>query len=264
LTARVLVVDSGIGGLSVAREIRLRAPRADIIYVADDAAFPYGERSDDDLTTHVVALVERLAGEVPPDIVVIACNTASTLVLPPLRARLTMPIVGTVPAIKPAAVQTRTGLLAVLATPGTIERDYTRALIATHAPDRHVRLVGSFQLAAMAEAHMRGEQVDVGAVRAEIEAAFFQVAGARCDTIVLGCTHYVFMLEVLKKAAVWPVEWIDSARAIARRAVSLLPDSDPATASGPGGGTAVLTSGKSWPAPFLPLLTEIGLLAEQQ
>ena len=174
---RLLVFDSGIGGLSVVREIRKAVPGAEIVYVADDAAFPYGAWEDEPLSDHVVELIGRLIEQFQPDAVVIACNTASTLVLPPLRERHPLPFVGTVPAIKPAAEQTQSGVVAVLATPGTMRRDYTRGLIDSFARYCHVRVVGSSELAPLAEAHMRGETIDDAAIRAEIEPAFVEVEG---------------------------------------------------------------------------------------
>ena len=218
----ILVVDSGIGGLSVAREIRTTLPMADMIYVADDAAFPYGDWQEAALTEHVVALVGDLIGQVAPAAVVIACNTASTLVLPPLRARHPMPIVGTVPAVKPAAETTRSGLVSVLGTFGTMQREYTRALIQEHAGNCHVRLVGSGNLASLAEAHMRGDKVDDAAIWTEIEPAFVERDGGRTDVVVLACTHYPFLMERFKRLTPWPVTWIDPAPAIARRADQVL------------------------------------------
>ncbi len=160
-------------------------------------------------------LIAALIGEFAPDAVVIACNTASTLVLPPLRARFSLPFVGTVPAIKPAAERTRSGVVSVLGTCGTIRRDYTRGLIDSFARSCHVRLVGSANLAAFAEAHMRGEAVDDAAILAEIAPAFVEQDGRRTDTIVLACTHYPFLLDHFRRLAPWPVEWIDPAPAIA-------------------------------------------------
>ena len=252
MSGRFLVVDSGVGGLAVARQIRRQGPAAKIVYAADDAGFPYGEMAEPMLAGHVVDLVGRLVGRFRPDIVVIACNTASTLVLRLLRDRLKIPVVGTVPAIKPAVAQSRSGLISVLATPGTIDRDYTRGLIAEHAPDCHVRLVGSFQLALLAEALMRGEQPDEAAIGAEIQPAFVERDDRRTDVIVLGCTHYVFLLDALSRAAAWPVRWIGSSPAIARRALSLAP-------SGRGGGVAILTSGARWPDALEPLLKACAL-----
>jgi glutamate racemase len=255
---RLLVFDSGVGGLSVAREIRAALPGAEMIYVADDAGFPYGDWVDRELSDHVVALVGRLIALHSPDIVVIACNTASTLVLPPLRQRFTLPFVGTVPAIKPAAERTKSGLVSVLATFGTMQRDYTRTLIQSFAQRCYVRLVGSANLAPLAEAHMRGEPIDDAAVFQEIEPAFVEREGRRTDMIVLGCTHYPFLLGHFTRLAPWPVEWIDPAPAIARRVLSIA-EATAGSGPGEGGGAAYLTSGKAWPAALTGTLAGIGL-----
>ena len=255
--SRLLVFDSGVGGLSVAREIRLALPGAEMVYVADDAGFPYGDWVDRELTDHVVALIGRLIERFSPDVVVIACNTASTLVLPPLRERFALPFVGTVPAIKPAAERTKSGLVSVLATFGTMQRDYTRSLIQSFARRCYVRLVGSANLAPLAEAHMRGEPIDDAAVLHEIEPAFVERDGKRTDTIVLGCTHYPFLLPEFTRLAPWPVEWIDPAPAIARRVGAV---AAAGAGEGPGGGAAYLTSGKVWPAALSPTLAAVGLV----
>jgi glutamate racemase len=259
LSARLLVFDSGIGGLSVLREIRRQLPSAEIAYVADDAAFPYGDWEAGPLSDHIVELMGGLIGRFEPDAVVIACNTASTLVLPPLRARHAIPFIGTVPAIKPAAERSQSGVVGVLATPGTMKRDYTRELIRSFAKGCHIRLVGSSELAPLAEAVMRGESVEDAAIRAEIEPAFIEVDGRRTDTIVLACTHYPFLIERLEHVAPWPVSWIDPAEAIARRVLSVLslePDA-PGTARAPG--AAYLTSGEPWAAAQVALLARFGL-----
>jgi len=252
---RLLVFDSGVGGLSVATEIRRSHPAADITYVADDAGFPYGEWEDAALTGRVVGLIAELIASHAPDAVVIACNTASTLVLPPLRSRFEIPFVGTVPAVKPAAERTRTGVVAVLGTYGTIRRDYTRGLIESFASACHVRLVGSGNLAPYAESHMRGEAVDDAAVLAEIAPAFIEQDGRRTDMVVLACTHYPFLLPHFERLAPWPVEWIDPAPAIARRVAAVVPEV--AAARGEGGGLAILTSGRSWPAAIVPHLRKL-------
>jgi len=257
MSLRLLVFDSGIGGLSVAREIRKALPGAEMIYVADDAAFPYGDWPDMALSDHVTATVGRLIAHFAPDAVVIACNTASTLVLPPLRAQFTLPFVGTVPAIKPAAEQTTSGIISVLATFGTMQRDYTRSLIAQFAGNVHVRLVGSSNLAPLAEAHMRGERVEDAAIFAEIEPAFMERDGRRTDTVVLACTHYPFLIERFEALKPWPVAWVDPAPAIARRVVTVAGNA--ADAPGARTGAAYLTSGKAWPAALVPLLERLGV-----
>jgi glutamate racemase len=255
--SRILVFDSGIGGLSVAREILQMLPAAEIVYVADDAGFPYGDWEEAALTEHVVTLVSGLIKIIAPAAVVIACNTASTLVLTPLRARHSVPFIGTVPAIKPAAAQTRSGLVSVLGTFGTMQREYTRALIQEFAASCHVRLVGSANLAPLAEAFMRGEPIEDSAVWAEIEPAFVERDGAQTDVVVLACTHYPFLAGHFARLAPWPVSWIDPAPAIARRVAAVaLGDSGP-----PVRGRAYLTSGKVWPKPVVALLDQLGLEA---
>ena len=222
----VVVFDSGLGGLTVARAIRALRPDLAMTYVADNACFPYGDLSETALVERVQAILETVAGQGdhdrPPDAVVIACNTASTLCLPPLRARFGgIEIVGTVPAIKPAAERTRSGLVSVLATPGTVKRQYTRDLIRSYASRCHVRLVGSAHLAELAERYMRAGFVDEAAVRREIAPCFVEDDGRRTDIVVLACTHYPFLVNRMRKTAPWPVDWIDTSEAIARRALAL-------------------------------------------
>ena len=225
----ILFFDSGIGGLTVLREARILMPDRRFIYVADDAGFPYGRWEEGALKAHVVALFAGLIAAHDPILCVIACNTASTIVMTELRAAFPdMPFVGTVPAIKPAAERTRSGLVSVLATPGTVKRQYTRDLISQYAAKCHVRLVGSEHLAGLAEEYMRGGFVDEEAVRAEIAPCFIEKDGRRTDIVVLACTHYPFLVNRMRKTAPWPVDWIDPAEAIARRALALLSDIAPA------------------------------------
>lgn len=220
----ILVLDSGVGGLTVLREARVLMPDRRFVYVADDAGFPYGDWEEESLRERLVTLFGRLISEHDPLICVIACNTASTLSLDALRtAYPTMPFVGTVPAIKPAAERTRSGLISVLATPGTVKRQYTRDLIDKWAGRCAVRLVGSTRLAALAEIYMRDGFVDEASVLAEIEPCFIERDGQRTDIVVLACTHYPFLANRMRKMAPWPVDWLDPAEAIARRALSILP-----------------------------------------
>lgn len=218
----ILVFDSGLGGLTVFDPVARARPDARFIYVADDAAFPYGRFAPDMLIDRVVHVMERLVATWHPDLVVIACNTASTLVLPHLRARFSIPFVGTVPAIKPAAELSKTRMVSVLATPGTVARDYTHDLIRSFAGDCAVTLVGARGLAALAEAHLRGEPVDDEALAAEIAPCFLEQDGRRTDVVTLSCTHYPLLLEPMKRLAPWPVLWLDPAPAIARRVTALL------------------------------------------
>lgn len=240
----ILMFDSGIGGLTVLREARVLMPDRRFVYVADDAAFPYGAWEEPALKEHILALFGKLLDRLQPAISVIACNTASTLVIDALREKFPgHPFVGTVPAIKPAAERTRSGLVSVLATPGTVKRQYTRDLISKWAQRCHVRLVGSDKLAGLAEIYMREGFVDEEAVRAEIAPCFLERDGQRTDIVVLACTHYPFLANRMRKTAPWPVDWIDPAEAIARRAMSLLePIAEPSGEGEPD--IAVFTSGK--------------------
>jgi glutamate racemase len=242
----ILMFDSGVGGLTVLREARVLMPDRRFIYVADDAAFPYGNWEEPALKAHILDLFGRLLDRFQPEISVIACNTASTLVIEALRERFPGHLfVGTVPAIKPAAERTRSGLVSVLATPGTVKRQYTRDLITQWASKCHVRLVGSINLAMLAETYVRDGFVDEEAVRAEIAPCFIEQDGRRTDIVVLACTHYPFLANRMRKTAPWPVDWIDPAEAIARRALSLLePARRESSVSFYGNDPAIFTSGR--------------------
>ncbi|CUA83920.1 glutamate racemase [Chelatococcus sambhunathii] len=219
----ILVFDSGLGGLTVYAELVKARPDARFVYAADDAAFPYGRLSEAALVMRVLAVMEALVAAHAPEIVVIACNTASTLVLPHLRARFSIPIVGTVPAIKPAAARSASRMVSVLATPGTVARDYTQDLVRAYAGDCAVELVGSTRLAAIAEAELAGAPASDAEIMAEIAPCFREAAdGRRTDTVVLACTHYPLLLPRLERLAPWPVSFLDPAPAIARRMVELI------------------------------------------
>lgn len=238
----VLIFDSGLGGLTVAREIVRTRHDATYIYIGDDAFFPYGDHSADDLAAHVVPLMGELISAHKPDLVAIACNTAATLVLAPLRAAYDIPFVGTVPAIKPACASSRTKRVSVLGTSGTVKREYTQALIRDFAQGCDVKLVGSARLAPLAEAFLNGDEISDADLSAEIAPCFVD-AGQRTDTVVLACTHYPLLLDRFRRLAPWPVDWIDPAPAIARRIGDLL--GPPRTAEAPLPPRFHFTSGKS-------------------
>jgi len=241
----ILVFDSGLGGLSVLREVVRARPDAHYVYVADDAFFPYGHHSQEALIARVVPLMGELIVAHQPDLIVIACNTASVQVLAPLRAAHSVPFVGTVPAIKPACAQSTTRRVSVLGTKATVQREYTHALIRDFAGECEVTLVGSPDLAALAEAALSGTAVSDAAIAAEIAPCFAGDAAdltARTDTIVLACTHYPLLLDRLERLAPWPVTWIDPAPAIARRVRDLLGPS--ADSADDGEATMIFTSNK--------------------
>jgi len=244
----ILVFDSGLGGLTVFREIAKARPDARLVYAADDAFFPYGRRDEAELVGRVLAVMDELIQAHRPDLVVVACNTASTLALPQLRARFTALFVGTVPAIKPACTASVSRLVSVLGTEATVRREYTHALIRDFAEGCAVTLVGSPRLAELAEAKLKGEALADADIATEIAPCFVEANGARTDTIVLACTHYPLLLDRLRRLAPWPVNFIDPAPAIARRVVELL---GPAAADGLAApARAVFSSGRA-PSPTL-------------
>lgn len=243
----ILVFDSGLGGLTVFREIVKVWPGARYVYVADDAYFPYGQHTEDEIIARVVPLIGDLIAKHAPDLVVIACNTASTLVMTHLREAYAAPFVGTVPAIKPACASSKTKRVSVLGTRGTVQREYTRKLIADFAQGCDVTLVGAENLASLAEAALRGEPVSDEAIAAEI-APCFRNGDARTDTVVLACTHYPLLIDQMRALAPWDVDWIDPAPAIARRVSDLLGN---ATGSGDRREARFLFTSGQTPSPAL-------------
>lgn len=257
----ILVFDSGLGGLTVFAEIVKARPGARYRYVADDAVFPYGELPAERVVSRVTEVLSPLIFARAPDVIVIACNTASTLVLAPLRAQFAHVLfVGTVPAVKPAAEKSRTHMISVLATPGTVARDYTRDLVQTFADHCDVELVGSRRLATLAEMFLRGETIADAEIAEEIARCFVERDGRRTDHVVLACTHYPLLLEQFKRLAPWPVEWVDPAPAIARQVERLLVERGfDVSSRAQLQGEAIFTSGRATDASLLRVLGALNL-----
>ncbi len=217
----VLVFDSGVGALSVGGEIHARLPSLNLIYALDSAGFPYGEWAESELTSHICKTTERLVAHYQPDLLVLACNSASTAVLPALRSTLSIPIVGVVPAIKPAANQSRNKVIGLLATPGTVARAYTAQLIQDFAADCCVISVGDAALApAIEHWFWNGSLADEVCERVARQFANHPRA-AEMDTLVLACTHFPLVASQLAKHLP-ELALIDSGAAIARRVEQLL------------------------------------------
>lgn len=255
--ATILIFDSGLGGLTVFCEVMRARPDARFVYVADDAGFPYGGQAEDALIARVRQVVGNAIREHAPDLIVIACNTASTLALGDLRAHFGVPFVGTVPAVKPACAQSQSKRIAVLGTEATVAREYTHALIREFAAACVVDLVGSPRLAPLAEAALAGTPVDDAAIAAEIAPCFVDKDGRRTDTVVLACTHYPLLLERFEALAPWPVTWLDPAPAIARRVADLLQTRPRAETPAPNP-VIVFTSGKAPAAKLSEALRQFG------
>ena len=222
----ILVFDSGVGGLSVLGHIRATLPNASIVYAADNAGYPYGTKSEAEIASRVPALLGRLTERYRPRVVVIACNTASTIALAHVRAALDVPVVGTVPAIKPAALASKTRVIGVLGTEATVRQSYVDRLSIEFAAGCTVIRHGSARLVELAEAKLRGEAI-CGAVD-ELAGVFSQPGAENIDQLVLACTHFPLLAEEIATACPVGVTLVDSGAGIARR-------------------TAFLTSGQTWP-----------------
>lgn len=212
----ILVVDSGVGGLSIYDEVRQTLPNAHYLYVFDNEAFPYGEKPEQFIVDRVVAIVGAMLRQNKINCVILACNTASTISLPALRERFPCPIIGVVPAIKPAARLTRNGILGLLATRATVQRSYTHDLISQYAGDCQILQLGAAELVDMAEAKLHGELVPVPVLRKLLRP--WLRAAAPPDTVVLGCTHFPLLSEELQALLPEGTRLVDSGSAIARRA----------------------------------------------
>jgi glutamate racemase len=217
----LLVFDSGVGGLSVLDAIARRLPRAPIVYVADSGGFPYGTKTETEIATRVPALLGRLVERYQPRLVVIACNTASTIALATVRAALDLPIVGTVPAIKPAAALSKTRAIGVLGTEATVRQPYVDNLAREFASDCLVVRHGSARLVMLAEAALRGDRGDLAEYRAVMAGLLDQPGGDRIDTVVLACTHFPLVDAELAAAFGPGVALVDGADGIARRIADL-------------------------------------------
>ena len=235
----LLIFDSGVGGLSVLGPIRALLPTAPIVYAADSAGFPYGTKTEAEIEVRVPALLGRLAERYDPRLVVIACNTASTIALDTVRSALDLPIVGTVPAIKPAAAQSKTRAIGVLGTDATVVQPYVDRLADEFASDCTVVRHGSAELVELAEAKLRGEPADAVAYRRILGGLLARPGGERIDTVVLACTHFPLVEDELEAAAPRPLAFVDGKEGIARRTAWLMRDVEwPGTA---GEGIAVFT-----------------------
>ncbi len=218
------IFDSGVGGLTIFSALRETLAGASYVFCSDNRNYPYGTKPIEAVIEHTCSVTNQLIARYALDILIVACNTASTVALNALRSSVKIPVIGTVPAIKPAAAITKTGTIGLLATEATVKRSYTDDLIRQFALDCRVIRVGSSRLVDLAEDKVRGEQISVSMVGEEIQPLFSQsskIASERLDCVVLGCTHFPLLTEELHEAAPWPVAWIDSGYAIAERTAGI-------------------------------------------
>ena len=251
----ILFFDSGVGGLSVVAPARALLAQARFVYAADSAGFPYGTRSEAEIAGRVPALLGRLVERYRPRLVVIACNTASTIALPAVRAALDVPVVGTVPAIKPAAALSATRVIGVLGTDATVRQAYVDDLAARFAADCTVLRHGSAALVDLAEAALHGRAAPPSAYAAALAGLFDQPGGERIDVIVNACTHFPLVERALADAAPPGVRFVDGSGGIARRIVALTQGQD---WPGAGGDVAVFTRLGDAEAQLAPALARYG------
>jgi len=217
----ILIFDSGLGGTTILHEIAQLLPHCQFSYALDNEAFPYSNKSDEYLQLRTQAIFSQLIPIAQPDLIVIACNTLSTLALDQLRQRFSLPFVGVVPAIKPAAALSKTKVIALLATQATVQRHYIEQLRITHAEQCQIIRLGSSRLVELAEESMQQHDIDQALIQEELRPLLEHPLHEQIDVFILGCTHFPAIKEALKTA--WPhaVQWIDSGAAIARRVESI-------------------------------------------
>ena len=259
----LLLFDTGVGGLSVFAKVRAALPQAPIVYAADYAGIPYGEKSEMEVATRVCALLGRLSERFRPRLIVIACNTASVIGLSHARAVLGVPIVGTVPAIKPAALVSKTGTFGLLGTKATIRQPYVDRLEIEHAYGKVMLRHAAPDLVFAAEAKMRGETPDPAIFRKAVSGLIQQPGGENMDAMILGCTHFPIVKEQLAQAALElghdrKIHFVDGSDGIARRVVHLT-EEQPWPASSPPG-IFVTTGTLEAVLPYAAQLNEYGLL----
>ncbi|WOE73990.1 glutamate racemase [Alterisphingorhabdus coralli] len=220
----LLLLDTGVGALSIYPALRALLPTAPVVYAADYAGLPYGTKTEEEIATRVPAILGRLVERYAPQIVTIACNTASTIALDHVRAALSTPVVGTVPAIKPAAEMTRSGVIGILGTQATVRQPYVDRLHQDHGPDTLLLRHAAPDLVEPAEAKIRGERVEMEVLAKALAGLREQPRGDEMDIIVLACTHFPLLREELASLLPDNVALIDGAEGIARRIVSLAGD----------------------------------------
>lgn len=260
-SAPILVFDSGVGGLTILAEVRKTLPQAPVIYAADFAGLPYGTKSEAEVAARVCGLLGRMAERYQPRLICIACNTASTIALSMVRDVLEVPIVGTVPAIKPAALVTQTGVIGLLGTGATVRQPYVDRLEAEFASDKRLIRFAADALVPLAESKMRGETLAEGAVAEAVAGVRDDPQASDLDTLVLACTHFPLLADELRAVFGKHVQLVDGAQGIARRIASLTQGQD---FTREGSDFAVATGSAESLTALTPMLERHGLMHAAQ
>lgn len=231
--APILLFDSGVGGLTVYDALREVLPDAPVIYAADLAGLPYGTKTEAQIAARVAGLLGRMAERYQPRLACIACNTASTIALGMVRDVLEIPVVGTVPAIKPAAALTRTGTIGLVGTEATIRQAYVDDLETQFASGKRLLRVAAPGWVQAAEAKLRGSPVDPALIDDVRDRLTGMSGDEQIDTLVLACTHFPLLADELAAAFGEGVRQVDGAGGIARRIAHLLEGQSFAPSPGP-------------------------------
>jgi glutamate racemase len=216
----VAFIDSGIGGLPYVAYTRKSAPDQRYIHVADCGNFPYGSKTPEEIVAATVSLAERLIEKEKPALIVVACNTMSVFALDSLRSKLSIPFVGVVPAIKPAAALSKKRRVGILGTPRTVEGPYLQALIAKYADGCRVVGLSAQDLVGYVETELYRSSAEERRARVRIEAERFRVHDV--DAVVLACTHFLLLEEEFRMEFGPGVTIVDSREGVAKQVVHLL------------------------------------------
>lgn len=235
------VFDSGVGGLSVLIELKKKLPNENFIFLADQLNVPYGEKTTEELVGFMYKITNYLIKKHKIKMFVVACNTATVHTIEELRSKYSFPIIGTVPAVKPAARNTETGVIAVISTPSTSESATLKNLIKDHCQNVKVLNIGCRYLENAVEAG----DINSSQVKYLIAQYLKEVKNSLADHVVLGCTHYPFLKRTIQKIVGRNVKLIDSGKAIAKHTQSLLKKHDLSNIQKKKGKSVYFTTGDS-------------------
>lgn len=215
----ILFIDSGIGGLSIAKHLLAKKNEINLIYYADVINFPYGNKEENEIGRILLDIYNCLKKKFDIPLIVIACNTASVSALRFLRENIDIPVIGTVPAVKLAAKMTENGHIGVIATETTVKLEYLSNLIRDFAHDKQVTVQAAPGMADAAE-----NDLDQSGILEILEKELTVFKKNDVDTLVLGCTHYSFLFDHIDRFFNHKIKIVDSREGVANRILYLMPE----------------------------------------
>ena len=216
----IVFIDSGVGGLPYLKMVREYMPEENLVYVADNKNFPYGEKQANELQGIILNLIQNIVDKISPKLVVIACNTASVVALSLLREEFGIPFVGVVPAIKPAGEYSENGKIGLLATRKTVEDPYTDTLINEFASSCRVEKYAGIDLVEFVENKYFTSSEEAKMQIVSEASEYF--TNCKIDSLVLGCTHFVYLMDYFKKSLGSSVDIIDSREGVSRQILRII------------------------------------------